>query len=375
VHSMREPARIGLDATNIGISQTGVGNYVSTLLNAIRELKPGTSFFLYSNRQIEGVGGVELRTSTPFRRGVLWQETQLAKMVRDDNLDVFWGTNGFLPTFIKLNCPTVLTVHDLVHRFAPDTQERMVLWSRRMFQPRSCRAATRVIAVSSATARDIERCYGVPVHAVIHPQISSRFGRISDDEIKRVSDKYALPQQFLLTVGTLEPRKNIATLVEAYLDCLNGGLRVPQLVLAGGAGWLNSTIERTLEDAERSGRIRRLGFIASGDLPALYAACSAFIMPSVYEGYGMPITEAQFCGARVLHGNHPSMIEASAGLGYAFEPTRGGMSEMLTHVAAGAIRLEQRQVTEMERSPIPAAQMLWNVICDAYSARRCSRSI
>jgi glycosyltransferase involved in cell wall biosynthesis len=366
---MREPVRIGLDATNIGIHQTGVGNYVSALFKALRELKPNARFFLYSNRPIEGIEHVGLRTSTPFRRGVLWQETQLPQMVHDDSLDVFWGTNGFLPTFRKLNCPTVLTVHDLVHRFAPDTQQRSVLWSRRVFQPRSCRAATRVIAVSSATGRDIERCYGVSVQTVIHPQIDSQFRPVSEIEIKRVVEKYSLPLEFLLTVGTLEPRKNIANLIRAYLDCVQAGLPVPILVLAGGSGWLNNEVENTIKQAEAAGFIKRLGFVPSVDLPALYGACCAFIMPSLYEGYGMPITEAQFCGARVLHGNHPSMVEASAGLGYAFEPTRAGMSEMLTYVAAGAIRLEQRQISEVERSPILAAQMLWNVICDAYSSR------
>jgi glycosyltransferase involved in cell wall biosynthesis len=365
----KEPIRVGVDATNLGSAQTGVGNYISTLLSALRHLKPGVKLFLYSNRVIEGVEGVELRTSTPFRRGVIWQETQLAKMADEDGLDVFWGANGFLPTFRKLRCSTVVTVHDLVHRFAPETQEATVLWSRRFFQPRSCRVATRVVAVSTATARDINQCYGTPVHAVIHPQIGSQFGPIDRDRVQRVVTKYSLPENFLLTVGTLEPRKNIANLVYAYLDCLNVHLPLPMLVLAGGAGWLSDDIERVLTTAEQAGQIRRLGFVENADLPPLYAACSAFVMPSIYEGYGMPITEAQFCGAPVLHGNHPAMIEAGGGFGYAFEPTRGGISEMLTNIAAGALRLERREVSEIERSPMPAAQMLWDVMCDAYSIR------
>jgi glycosyltransferase involved in cell wall biosynthesis len=368
-----EPTRVGIDASNLGAVQTGVGNYISTLLEALRRLKPSVKFFLYSNRAIEGiedVEGIELRTSKPFRRGVIWQETQLRPMVNEDGLDVFWGTNGFLPTLRKLRCPTVVTVHDLVHRFAPETQAKGVLWTRRLFQPRSCRVATRIIAVSRATARDVEQCYGTKVHAVIHPQVGSRFGPVDRNSSELVVSKYSLPSNFLLTVGTLEPRKNIVNLIYAYLDCLDQKISLPKLVLVGGAGWLNDDIERTLASAEQIGRIRRLGFIDSGDLPALYGACSAFVMPSIYEGYGMPITEAQFCGAPVIHGNHASMVEAAGGLGYAFEPTRAGIREMLTNYARHELPLSCRRTNDIDRSPMPAAQTLWNVICDAYAAHR-----
>jgi glycosyltransferase involved in cell wall biosynthesis len=329
--------------------------------------------FLYSNRTIEGVEdveGVALRTSKPFRRGVIWQETQLMPMASGDGLDVFWGTNGFLPTFRKLRCPTVVTVHDLVHRFAPETQAKMVLWTRRLFQPRSCRVATRIIAVSRATAQDIERCYGTKVHAVIHPQVSSRFGPVERNSVERAVAKYFLPSNFVLAVGTLEPRKNIVNLVYAYLDCLDRQISLPKLVLVGGAGWLNNDIERILERAEQMGRIRRLGFVDSDDLPALYAACSAFVMPSIYEGYGMPITEAQYCGAPVIHGNHASMVEASGGLGYAFDPTRAGICEMLVNYARHELPLSCRRTNDIDRTPMPAAQMLWSIMCDAYTTYR-----
>jgi glycosyltransferase involved in cell wall biosynthesis len=361
-----EPTRIGLDATNLGVG-TGVGNYISALLKSVRALKPNVKFVLYSNRVIEFDEGVQLRTSAPFRRGVVWQETQLPQMVNEDQIDVFWGANGLLPTFRKLRCPTVITVHDLVHRFAPETQQKLVLWSRRVFQPRSCRVATRVTAVSHATARDIEQCYGAQVHAVIHPQTGSQFSRIERGSIERVVAKYSLPRSFLLTVGTLEPRKNIVNLIHAYVDCLDQQLSLPKLVLAGGVGWLNANIERIVATAEQANKIRRLGFVDPADLPALYAASSAFVMPSIYEGYGMPIAEAQFCGAPVIHGNHPSMVEAAGGLGYTIEPTRAGIREMLTDYAAHALPLKCRLVSEAERSPVPAAQTLWNVICDAFS--------
>jgi glycosyltransferase involved in cell wall biosynthesis len=363
-----EPIRVGLDATNLGKVQTGIGNYISTLLGTLRQLKPHVKFFLYSNRAIEGVEGIALRTSVPFRRGVIWQETQLPRMANNDSLDVFWGTNGLLPTFRTLRCATVITVHDLVHRFAPETQETTVLWTRRLFQPRSCRVANRVVAVSQTTARDIERCYGTPVHAVIYPQVGPRFGPIDRESVERVITKYSLPPSFLLTVGTLEPRKNIIDLVYAYLDCLHRRISLPKLILAGGAGWLNNEIKRVLASAEQTGTIRRLGFVDSEDLPALYAACSALVMPSLYEGYGMPITEAQFCGAPVIHGNHASMVEASGGLGHAFEPTRAGIRDMLTKYAGRALPLSCRRINDIERSPVPAAQMLWNVMCAALNS-------
>ncbi|MFZ3374282.1 MAG: hypothetical protein WA183_01875, partial [Chthoniobacterales bacterium] len=95
--------------------------------------------------------------------------------------------------------------------------------------------------------------------------------------------------------------------------------------------------------------------------------------PSIYEGYGMPITEAQYCGAAVIHGNHASMVEASSGFGYAFDPTRAGIREMLLNYARHELPLSCRRTNDIDRTPMPAAQMLWNVMCDAYSADRAGK--
>ncbi len=298
---------------------------------------------------------------------MIWQETQLPIMVNADKLDVFWGANGLLPTIRTVNCATVVTIHDLVYKFAAKTQPKFVKWSRSIFQPRSCRTATRIIAVSHATANDVEKLYRTKVHAVIHPQIDDRFRPATRLEIQRVREKHSLPEDFLLTVGTLEPRKNIENLVIAYLRTIESGHRLPTLVIAGGAGWLNENAEAVISNAVAGGHVVRLGFVNRDDLPALYSACSCFIMPSKYEGYGMPITEAQFCGARVIHGNHPSMIEAGGNLGYAFEPSHDGMCKMLANIADSKMKIEQRELSEYNRSPLPAAQMLWDTMCDAAS--------
>jgi glycosyltransferase involved in cell wall biosynthesis len=182
-----------------------------------------------------------------------------------------------------------------------------------------------------------------------------------------------LPAKFILTVGTLEPRKNIAALVEAHAACLAAGHDVPPLVIVGGQGWRDAGLRRALHDAGPSGRVRYLGFVPNEELRHLYARCHAFVMPSIYEGFGMPLLEAQLCGAPVLHGSHASMSEAAGGLGVVFEPSAAGLREMLVGLAGGRLALACRLPSAIENDADRSARRLWQVMEDAWHARRAGR--
>jgi hypothetical protein len=141
-------------------------------------------------------------------------------LIRHSKVQAFWGSNGYLPPYKISGVATVVTVHDLAEVFAPQTQARLVSLGRRVLQPRAVRVANRVIAVSWATAADIESTYGRHVHEVIHPLVSGRF-RIPETDSPAIREKYKLPERYLLTVGTLEPTAgliNVPALARAKMS-------------------------------------------------------------------------------------------------------------------------------------------------------------
>lgn len=364
---MSERLRIAVDACPLVKRRTGVGNYVYTLLNALCEGHPEAEFYLYSNNDIHFPphANVTLRPRCGRTRGLFWQNLELPRRMRADGIDVYWGTNGFVPVVGRRRIPAVVTIHGLAERFAPETMQPLVRWSRRLMHPASARAARYLVCASGATAADMARLYGVTARAVVHPPIAARFRRPDAAEIARVRTAHALPDRFLLAVGTLEPRKNIARLVAAALSLREAGVPVPLIVHAGGGGWLRNQSKDVMAAGERAGVVHRLGFVPSEDLPGLYGASMAFIMPSLYEGFGMPVLEAQLCGAPVLHGDHASMVEAGGGLGIAFPPTAEGIAAILRELAAARCPLVCRLPGDIVNDPRIGAEVMWAALVDA----------
>jgi glycosyltransferase involved in cell wall biosynthesis len=365
-------AAVALDGCCFVGSRTGIANYVATLLEPLCALQPDVRFVLYCNDagSFPQAPNLAVRISTPKRRGPVWHHTQVLQMLREDAIDVFWGTNGLVPLRGLGTTATVLTIHDLVHVFARRTQDVAKRWKQRVFQPRCARAADRVIAVSQATAEDVARRYGRVPDCVIHPLAGRDFAPADAAAAEQTLRRLALPAKFILTVGTLEPRKNIAALVEAHAACIAAGHDVPPLVFVGGAGWRDGAVRAALHDSAASGRVRHLGFLPNAELRHLYARCHAFVMPSIYEGFGMPLLEAQLCGAPVLHGSHPSMREAAGGLGVVFEASADGLRSMLAGLAEGRLALACRLPAAIENDADRSARRLWQVMQDAWHARR-----
>ncbi len=365
------PQRIGIDACSLGLHRTGVANYVAPILEAFVAARPGTEFFLYSNASIRfpESANVTLRVCNDGRRGPLWQGTRLRAMMKADAIDAHWGTNGYLPAWTPGDIGRVLTIHDLAEIYAPATQQKAVRWSRRLFQHLAARQADRVVAVSRATADAVERHYGAKVQAVVHPCVAERFVRVDPVTARATAARYGLPGPFLLIVATLEPRKNVAATIRAYLSRIAAGRVLPPLALVGGGGWLNDEVEATIAKGIAAGAIFRLGYVPDEDLPALYSCCDAFLLPSVYEGYGMPIAEAQRCGAPVIHGEHGSMVEAGGGLGLAIAPSERGIEAMFDRLAAGEAGLVCRVPADMDHTPAKAADTMWRMLVEAYRLR------
>lgn len=356
--------RIGVDATALVAKPTGVGNYIRALLEPLVAAHPEAEFILFSNDEVvfPSFPNVRTRVSRPKRRGPYWQNTQLRRMLAEERPHTYWATNGLLPLLRPRGMGTVLTVHDLVYKFAPETLPTVSLWGRRLGQQAAVRAADRVIVVSHATGVDAAQTYRRDPDAVIPPLADPIFHRPSHDAIAAVRHRLDIANPYLLTLGTLEPRKNLVRLLEAYLRRRRAGVELPTLALAGGKGWLDDEIGRLLARGEASGHVKRLGYVALEDLPALYAGCHAFVMPSIYEGYGMPLLEAQLCGAPVVHGPHASMREAAGQLGVLTPIDTDGIERMLDQLAAGELALNCRLPGDIDNDATAASAHLWRLL-------------
>lgn len=363
--------KIGVDATALVAQATGVGNYIRPILDAMCRSHPESSFLLYSNDEIAApvTPNVTVRVSGPKRRGPLWQNTSLATMLLADRPDVFWAANGLLPLRRPAGMGVVTTVHDLVYRFAKETLPWHSYAGRALSQPYAVRHTDRLVAVSNATADDLLRINGRRVDAVIHPVPDPAFGPGARADAARVRAKLALVEPYLLTTGTLEPRKNLVALLGAYVRCRTLGVPLPLLAIAGRKGWRDAAIERLVTEAERHAMVRRLGFVDAADLPGLYAGADAFLMPSRYEGFGMPLLEAQLCGSPVLHGAHPSMTEAAAGLGVVVHGDEQGLEADLTAYARGELSLVCRLPSRVDHDASGAADTMWGLLDEAHRAR------
>ena len=355
---------IGVDATALVARPTGVGNYIRALLEPMVQAHPEAQFVLFSNDAVvfPPYPNVSTRVSQPKRRGPYWQNTHLHDMLVRERPSIYWASNGLLPFLRPRAMGTVLTVHDLVYKFAPETLPFVSLWGRRIGQQVAVRAADRMVVVSEATGADAEQTYGRKADAVIPPLADPHFARPPSPQIRAVRQRLGLSQPYLLTLGTLEPRKNLAALLDAYMRRRAAGVELPTLALAGGKGWLDGEIARRLAQGEASGRVRPLGYVELSDLPALYAGCEAFLMPSLYEGYGMPLLEAQLCGAPVIHGPHGSMREAAGQLGVCTPIDARGIESMLDKLQRRELPLVCRLPGDICNDAASRAERLWNLL-------------
>lgn len=241
-----------------------------------------------------------------------------------DGADVFWAPQTLLP---RTRLPTVATIHDLNHILVPDTMSWGTRLAHRLWFNHDVFSATRIVANSHATAQRLTNLVGRTTNAIATPGVAARFSRMDHSAYMPVLRKYGLEPHFLLAVGTLEPRKNIITLARAHAPLYAAG-KAPPLALAGRVGWGEAF------PASDFPGIRLLGYVADEDLPALYSAAAAFVLPSLYEGYGMPAAEARACGTRIMASNLPELREAAGPNAIFVAPDETGIRDGLLQVLA-----------------------------------------
>lgn len=319
---------IYFDVSSAVHGKAGLSRYASSLAAALRPLL-GERLRLFQNSlgrygplagwEGEPVAGVSYGYK-PWRGMVLARS--LAGLSMDDLLPdaaLFHATEHLLPPLKRT--PSILTVHDLIYERFPKHHKIANYLYLRAAMPIFCRRARAIIAVSESTKNDLVRLYDIDprrIH-VISEASAPHFGPQTAGRIEAVRARYGLPSRYIVTVGTIEPRKNLARLVDACGPLFDEGL-VDALVIVGSRGWLYEGFFRHLESIPWRDRVIFPGFVQDEDLPAVYAGASVTAQPSLYEGFGLPVLEAMACESPVCTSNVSSLPEVGGDAARYFDP-------------------------------------------------------
>ena len=306
-----QPPVIGIDGSRLRPGErTGTETYTAQLLTALAQLSPPESLRVYLNAATPPPDLAPPLAAVPIPFPRFWTHGRLSWEMLRRPPDLL-----FVPAHVvPLRHPrSVVTLHDLGYLREPEAHppavRRYLDWSTRW----SVRSAVRVIAVSDATRRDLIDLLGVPAERVrvVHHGVDAAFQPLPRAEVETVRQRLALPPTFVLTVGTVQPRKNLGALAGAMRAIAAAGLP-HHLVVAGKRGWLAERVERDVAASGLGERIRWLGYVPTTDLPALYNAADAFCFPSQWEGFGLPALEAMACGIPALLSNRGALPEIAA---------------------------------------------------------------
>ena len=322
------PGTVGFDLSAAAHERAGLGRYASSLAQALLNLGQPLVAFINDPREAHlrpPLSALPQRTANlPRQRWRLraaasyfgWRPMDAAF----HGLDLYHATEHLLPILTRAR--SVFTLHDAAYAHFPQfhlPRNRIFL---RLMMPRFLRRADAVITVSEFTRRDAERLYRVPPEklTVIPEGVEPRFRPAEPEAVRAVQARYRLPERYLLFVGTLEPRKNLVTLLDAYAALRQqtppAGTAWPGLVIAGGRGWLYETFFERLRALGLEAVVTLTGYVPDAHLPALIGGAEVFAYPSVFEGFGLPPLEAMACGVPVVCSDASSLPEVvgSAGL-------------------------------------------------------------
>jgi glycosyltransferase involved in cell wall biosynthesis len=303
--------KVGFDATTLTGQISGVGGYTAQLLEALAGgagLGPADRLIVFSNRPLELAErpGVEVYDRRRFPIRSIWMQLVLPSILRDVAPDVAHFTNYLAPVVTRV--PFVVSFHDMSLHLLPEahTLKKRVLTASLI--PTVARKAARILVPSESTRRDVIRLLGVdPGRLRLVPYAASPSYRALAEGPEALAVRGVRPPYFLY-VGTLEPRKNLARALRAFVR-VAAEFPEHQFVIVGQAGWKYAEILREAGRPELADRVVRTGYLPEAELPLFYNHAVALVYPSLYEGFGLPVIEAMACGAPVLTSRTSSLGE------------------------------------------------------------------
>lgn len=310
--------RIGIDARTLMRNRVGMGTYTHEVIKQLNDIDSENEYYLYSNRKIY----VDFKLNKNWkicehkgRMGTLWLYFKLPKILKEDNIDVFWGTQHCLP---KRNRKTkhikfIVTIHDLaIHKLKTVGEWKNTILMK-IFLKKSCKNADKIIAVSNATKEDILQIFGISkekIHVIYEAGDSVCEYNLNKENENEIEKKFnIMNKNYLFFLSTIEPRKNLNTAIKAFEIYKDENKDDLKFIISGGVGW---KCQKTLEMIEKSkykNDIIRTGYIAKEEKEYFFTNCKAVMYPSLYEGFGLPVLEAMQRGAIVITSNISSLPE------------------------------------------------------------------
>lgn len=356
---MNENVKIGFDAKRIVSNASGLGNYGRTLVNSLTPRKDCPQLLLYApdegrkalREQVDADEKVRFVYSG-HRCGLMkdcWRSAQIVRQLQRDGVAIFHGLSGELPRGIrKTGIKSVVTIHDLIFMHHPQYYHPIDVWLYKRKFYRTVRQADRIVAISECTKRDILRYADYPEDRidVVYQSCNDTFSKpATEEKTREVMRKYALPRRFLLSVGTIEPRKNALTAAKAlrYLP------KEVKLVIVGRPTAYAGKIEKYAAEHALKDRILMLHNVPNADLPAIYQLADVFVYPSYYEGFGIPVIEAIQSGLPVVAAKGSCLEEAGGPASFYADPDDDKTMGELIGNLLGNETLRQKSTTESRK--------------------------
>jgi glycosyltransferase involved in cell wall biosynthesis len=321
--------RIAIDGFPLSEPLTGIGHYTLELAHHLALNSPEDEFLVVSPKSF--VPSIDAENGTAnlrFSRVIVspltrqWWSLGLPRYIRKNQIQLFHGTNFEVP--LRTDCPTVITIHDLSTLLYPQTHKGRIVRRARRRLPLMARTATMIITDTETIRQEINEHLQIPLARIVTVSGAARscFRRLEFDQTADTRKRLGIGDEFLLYVGTIEPRKNLLTLVRAFEAVLSRRESHLQLVIAGRKGWMVDDLFAYVNRSPASSSIIFTGYLSDDQLAALYSSCTLFVYPSLYEGFGLPPLEAMACGAPVIASRIPSMAEVLGSAAKLIAPER-----------------------------------------------------
>lgn len=322
--------RVAINCQILTVNRLGVSRYLTTLLQALSATDSENEYVLLANSRIRDLlpdrpNFEVVATNFPIqgtRSRILWEQIFLPMELHRQRADLVHFPDQSLPLLPVLPCPSVVTVHDLTtYRYTEAFTRGKVLY-KKLTTRAAMRQATRIIAVSQSTKQDILELFGVSENRVraVYSGLDRRFRPVEDcSRLERTRTALGLPEQYILHVGSIDPRKNLVTLFKALAILRDDDLRV-RLVVVGSREYNYRPIFDTVQALGLEDQVRFLGFVSDAELVDVYNLAQLFVFPSIHEGFGYPPLEAMACGTPVIVSGSSSLPEIVDDAGLQVDP-------------------------------------------------------
>jgi glycosyltransferase involved in cell wall biosynthesis len=325
--------KIAIDVRTVLPNRSGVGNYVLHLIQNLRQVDPGPTYYFLSQKKNLPLLGHLAREQNPFLTffshenhplSDFWEHFILPIRLKKMGIHVFHGPASLIP-FRRDHCSLVVTIHDLVAFLFPETIPLKYGAYMRYLLRQAVKKADKIIAVSHHTRQDLIKILKVPSEkiVVIHEAPSPIFRSYDKKEVQaQIKEHYGITKKFIYHLGNIEPRKNLIVLLEAFTQVCRELGNDYLLVVSGQKGWLTKALSRYLKNYPVWDQVLFTGYVPMEHIPLFMNGAELFVFPSLYEGFGLPVLEAMSCGTPVISSNRSSIPEIVGSAGVLVDPTR-----------------------------------------------------